>query len=101
MLEIIALIFLCRKNGNLALQKGLQPGAWKFYTVLAWLAAEIIGISLAVTMFDQTNLAALMLTGLLCAFGGYLVIRAILEKKPDFVEEDINQIGVDDLAPKK
>jgi hypothetical protein len=37
--------------------------------------------------------------GLASAFGGYLIVRAILEKKPDAYEDDIDNIGVDDLRP--
>jgi hypothetical protein len=40
-----------------------------------------------------------MLIGVASAFGGYLFIKYILEKKPDFYEDDINSIGVDDLHP--
>ncbi len=35
MIEIIVLIFLSRNIGYLALDKGLKPGLWKFYVVLA------------------------------------------------------------------
>ena len=40
-----------------------------------------------------------MAIGLVSAFGGYLFVRAMLEKKPDVIEEEINRIGVDDLHP--
>lgn len=99
MLEIIALIFLCKKNGDLALRKGLKPGTWKLYTVLAWIVAEFIGVFIGLMAFGEDNLIGLMLIGLACAFGGYLLVRAILEKKPDPIEEDINSIGVNDLRP--
>ena len=99
MLEIIALIFLCKKNGDLASRKGLKPGTWKLYTVLAWIVAEILGVFIGMLIFGQDNLIGLVLIGLACAFGGYLLVRAILEKKPDPIEEDINSIGVNDLRP--
>ena len=55
MLEIIALIFLCKMNGALAIKKGLKPGTWKFYTILAWLVTEITGmiIGLVFLGFDK------------------------------------------------
>ena len=99
MLEIIALIFLCKKNGNLAIQKGLKPGLWKWYTVLAWIVAEIIGVILGVGFFGQGNLLGLMLMGIISAFGGYLFIKYVLEKKPDSFDDDIDSIGIDDLQP--
>lgn len=101
MLEILALIFLCKKNGDLALRKGLKPGTWKAYTIIAWIIAELVAITFAMLFFGVNDLMSLMLIGLTSAFGGYLLIRYILEKKPDHVEDDINSIGIDDLAPKR
>ncbi len=99
MLEIIALIFLCKKNGNLAIQKGLKPGTWKWFTVLAWLVAEMTGVILGIVLFGQDNLIGIMSLGLISAFGGYLFIKSVLDKKPDSYDDDINNIGVDDLQP--
>ena len=103
MLEILAIIFLSRKNAALAVKKGLKPGTWKLYTVLAWILTEITGMILGITMLGigTDNLLGLMGIGLASAFGGYLIVRAILEKKPDVFEDDINSIGVDDLQPPK
>lgn len=102
MLEIIALIFLCRKNGALAERKGLKSGIWKAYTVLAWIIAEVIGLIIGMQLFGQTNIIAVMGIGIFGAFGGYLLVKYILENKPDeTMEEEINQIGVDDLRPPK
>jgi len=108
-IEIIALVFLCKRNGQLALQKGLKPNAWKLYTVLAWLGAELIGGLLGLAMFgqgqsnpakiEQAILFQISFIALFCAFGGYLVIKYILENKPDTIDHDINKIGVDDLKP--
>jgi len=99
MLEIIALIFLCKKNGNLAIQKGLKPATWKFYTVLAWLLTEMLGVISGILLFGQDNLIGIISLGFVSAFGGYLIIKSILEKKPDNFDEDINQIGAKDLYP--
>jgi hypothetical protein len=103
MLEIVALIFLCKMNGALALKKGLKPGSWKLYTIFAWIGAEITGMVLGISFFglDKKDIPGLMAIGLVSAFGGYLIVRAILEKRPDIIEEDINRIGVDDLQPPK
>ncbi|MEJ7586951.1 MAG: hypothetical protein WKI04_05260 [Ferruginibacter sp.] len=99
MLEIIALIFLCKMNGNLAIRKGLKPGPWKWYTVLAWILTEMIGLVLGMVLFGVDNLIGIMSLGLVSAFGGYLFIKYVLEKKPDSFEEEINRIGADDLHP--
>lgn len=99
MLEIIALIFLCKKNATLATQKGLKPAPWKFYTVIAWLVAEMLGILLGIFLLGQDNLIGIISIGIISAFGGYLIIRSILDKKRDWLDEDINQVGVSDLHP--
>ncbi len=99
MLEIIALIFLCKKNGNLAARKGLKPGTWKLYTVLAWIVTEMTGVILGIILFGVDNLFGIMSLGLVSAFGGYLFIKAVLDKRPDSLDEEIDSIGVDDLQP--
>lgn len=113
LIDIIALFFLCKKNGILAVQKGLNATKWKWYTILGWFAAEIVGLILGVLLFGKNNLEnltdinafeknnfyGLAALGLISAFGGYLIVKAILEKKPDTFDEDINKIGVNDLQP--
>jgi len=99
MLEIIVLIFVCKKMGNLAVHKGLKPFTWKLYTVLAWIVAEITGVLIGLQLFGQNNLIGIMMLGLVSAFGGYLYVKYILDSKPDSYDEDINRIGADDLHP--
>jgi len=113
MIEIIALFFLCKKNGQLAMQKGLAAGKWKLYTVLAWIAAEFVGLIFGITLFgkgnienltdinafEKNNLFGLEAIALVSAFGGYLIVKSILEKKPDLFDDDIKKIGVNDLKP--
>ena len=101
MVEIIALYFLCKRNGILAAQKGLNPRTWKWYTVLAWLLTEIIGVIIGITLYGEDNLMGVLSLGIISAFGGYLIIKFVLDKKPDIFEEDINGIGVDELQPPK
>lgn len=85
MLEIIILIFLCKKIGNLATQKGLSPVRWKWYTIFNWILFEILGSIVGVMMFglDMSNMIGLMAFALASAFGGYLLVRKKLEAKPD------------------
>jgi hypothetical protein len=113
LLDIIALFFLCKKIGILAIQKGLKAGKWKWYTIISWFTAEIVGLFFGILMFgnsipenlndinalEKSNLYGLAAIGFISAFGGYLIVKAILEKKPDSFDEDINKIGVSDLRP--
>ena len=111
MTEIIILYFLCKKIGKIALTKGLNAGRWKLYTVLSFLGAEIVGLTFGIAAFGKGNMADLAaiskedltglgLLGLVTAFGGYLIVKATLDKKPDnFDEDDVDKIGVNDLQP--
>ena len=84
MLEIIALVFLSRNIGDLAVRKGLKRGWWRFYTVLAWFGAEIIGIVLALLIFQSEEaFLAIYLFAIAFAVGSYLLLRLILSRKPD------------------
>jgi hypothetical protein len=67
--------------------------------VLAWIGAEFFGIGLGMNMFGPKNILSIFLVGLFCAFGGYLLIRSMLEKKPDAVDDDVDKIGINDLKP--
>ena len=93
MLEIISLIFLCKKTGQTAASKGLPPGKWKLYTVLAWFGAEFLGFFLGAILFGTDNLFGLFLFALVCAVGGYLIVKATLDKMPSNMEDDIDRIG--------
>ncbi|MDN3659280.1 hypothetical protein QWZ08_26785 [Ferruginibacter paludis] len=97
--EIIALVFLCRHNGFLAERKGLSATKWKWYTVAAWLAAELAGLLFGMALFGMKDLYALSALALISAFGGFLYINALLKKMPDDIEEDVNKIGISDLQP--
>jgi hypothetical protein len=94
MLEIIALIFITRDIGKLAFKKGLNPGRWKLYTVLAWFAGEVPAVLVGFMIFGTDNLISVELVGIAGAITGLLILRAALLKKPDAVaEDDIDRMG--------
>lgn len=94
MFDIIALIFLTKKIGKMALAKGVKPVTWKIYTVVAWFAAEIIGIIVALMIFDKDNLFSIMMVGIMFAITGYLFINNQIKKLPDKgLNDDIEDIG--------
>ena len=99
MTEIIILYYLCKKIGKIALNKGLNAGRWKLYTVLSFLGAEIVGIGFGVALFGQNDLLGLGALGLISAFGGYLIIKVNLDKMPDTFDDDVDKIGINDLQP--
>lgn len=94
MLEIIALIFITRDIGKIAVSKGLKPNTWKIYTVLAWIIFEIWGFMIALMFFDQENLFSIMMVGLMFALTSYFWIKARLNKIPDNrIDDDIENLG--------
>lgn len=99
MLEIIAVIFLSKKNGKLAEQKGLKSSTWILYSVVCWIGFEVIGVIAGMFLFGQDNIMPVYLLALLLATSSYFFIRSLLNKKPDTMDEDINRIGVRDLYP--
>ncbi|MFM2358667.1 MAG: hypothetical protein RLY16_660 [Bacteroidota bacterium] len=101
MIEILALIFLCQKNAQLAARKGLKGSTWVIFTIVSWIFAEFTGLLIGLMLWGKDNLFAIMGFALFCAFGGYLLIRKILESKPDPFDDDINRIGSKDLQPPK
>ena len=83
--------------GQTAKRKGQSAGKWKLLTVLGWVTAEFTGIILGAMFFglDMNNLLGLGLLGLISAVGGYLFVKAQLDKFPDSdnIDDEINRIG--------
>jgi hypothetical protein len=94
MIEIILLIILSQKIGKKAALKGLKVGWWKFYTVAAWICAEILGIMIAIILFGPTNMFSIYSIAIVSAFGGYLFINYLIDKAPPVIgDDDIDQLG--------
>ena len=83
MLEIIALVFLSKNIADIAERKGLKRGWWRFYTVAAWIVAEIIGIVVAILVVQTEEPLALYPFAIGFAVGSYFILRAVLSRKPD------------------
>ena len=88
MIEIIVLIFLCRKIGRLAVSKGLEGWPWKLRLILFWIAAEFIGVIIAVNIFGPTDFISCMLVGIAFAVTPYFIIQNYLQRLPDVFDED-------------
>ena len=96
MLEIVALVFLSREIGKLAIRKNLRPGRWKLYLVLSWFSAELIGLVAGVLIFGPDNLVSIIIVGLAFAITAYYILKNRMNKFPDNdFNEEINQIGSD------
>lgn len=94
MLDLIILYFLTKEIGKIAAQKGLKPFSWKIYTIIAWIASEIVGIVVGIMMFGVNNLVSIILVGFTFAITSYFLIKAQLNRLPDkSFDDDINNIG--------
>lgn len=115
---IILIVFFGYRNAMRAKMKGLSPLVWGLLTVLLFFVGSFIGIVIALVAvlknnnmdmdrlrtdnvrysqelageFQQSMIANPIhgLTILMCAMGGYLLIRYILGRKPDIVQPDTN-----------
>ena len=100
MLDIIVLFFLLKKIGIIAKQKGVSSIKWKILVVLFWFLFEGFGIDIALAwngfgeiknVIQLTNIIitnpGIMLFAYFCAFGGYLLIRYFLERRPNQQEQ--------------
>jgi hypothetical protein len=99
MIDIIILFFCLKKIGKLSIEKKVNPTRWKIITVCSWFICEGIGINMALGWLGQTEITTMAqatslliknpeitLFGLFSGFGGYLLIKYLLERKT--VKED-------------
>ena len=68
-MDIILMIFLAWRMGKLAELKGLSVVRWRWYTVLAWIGGEFLGILIGLSIWGQDNLMMLELIGIGFAVG--------------------------------
>ncbi len=93
-MDLIILFFLCRKIGRIAREKDLKAFKWQLFTILSWFIFEGIGLVVALEwlgyqQIKTTNEMIAAVTrnpgitffSLFCGYGGYLLVRYILEKK--------------------
>ena len=94
--EIIILFFVCRSIGKLALRKGQKPLKWQLLTIVSFFIFEMIGMNLSLAWLGNPEVKnieqsmaliqrnpGIILFNWFLAFGGYLLVRFILERKPD------------------
>lgn len=93
MLEIIILYFLAKDIGKLARKKGLKPSTWQLYLVLGWIFAEMTGVVLGILFFGMNNLITVLLIAIGFALSSYYFLHSRLNKFPDALEDEIDNIG--------
>ena len=68
MLEILMLIFLTRKVGEIVGAKGRKAGWYKFMTVLLWFGCEVVGAIIGIPLIVVGLLA--LVAGIVSGSGG-------------------------------
>lgn len=97
MLEIFLVIYLCRRIKNIVAPKGYKPGRWQLYTVLTWVSCELVGGISSFLLINHFYVA--VLSGVLCAVGGYLFLQGKAQHLPDRsvgYENSLDKIGQED-----
>ena len=80
MLEILLLVFLAKKIGKIAEEKGRRPGRFKTLLVALWFAGEILGFIIVILLSGTTLMAYLF--ALFCGAIG-AVVSFEIAKSPD------------------
>ena len=74
MLEIFAIISLCRVNKNNAIKKGRRPGGFIALTIILWVVFEFIGAILGFAIFGtDSRYVVILFVALPCAALGGLI----------------------------
>ena len=89
MLEIFAVISLCRVNKNNAIKRGRKPGGFIALTIILWVVFEIIGMIIGTLIFDgEGSYFTALFIALPCAALGGLISFLIAKNAPmgDYVD---------------
>lgn len=73
-MDIIVLILLCYRMGNIVKPKGYSPAVWQLYTVLVWVGGELLGMMISFNL--GKSLTVMIISGLLCAVLAYLMLQS-------------------------
>lgn len=85
MLEIIALVLLCKHNAKLVKEKGAKPWVYVLITIFLWIGFELIGALVGQILVGeglQSYLFALLGAGI-GAFISYSIAKNIKPEAPD------------------
>ena len=102
MLEIFAIISLCRVNKNNAIKRGRRPGGFIALTIILWVVFELIGmvIGYAILGVDNGYLAVLLIALPCAALGGlisFLITKNV--SQGDYVDPSLIHRPVVTVGP--
>jgi membrane protein DedA with SNARE-associated domain len=86
MLEILALMYLTKKNGAIAEGKGHKPGRYKLLTVLFWLGGEVLGgIVGGIVSSGDEGIGLVYVLAILGAIAGATLSRVMVKSLPNLI----------------
>ncbi|MDF2453564.1 MAG: hypothetical protein K0S26_3068 [Bacteroidota bacterium] len=74
MLELVALYFIFREAGRLAVEKGYSPVRWRIQAFLAWFFGEITGMFIVIAYFPN-QIITMVIIGICSAYLSYLLLK--------------------------
>lgn len=72
MLEIFAVVMLCKVNSKNAKARGRRPGGFIALTIILWVVFEILGIVASALLFDDFDVGILLIALPCAALGGLI-----------------------------
>ncbi len=96
MLEVFAVIGLCRLNRKNAIARGRRPGGYIALTIIFWILFEFIGAILGILLFGSDNSTfTVMFVALPCAALGGLISFLIAKFGPrgDYVDPSVQPVN--------
>ncbi len=74
MFELIALYFIFREAGRLAVEKGYSSIRWRIQDLIAWFLGEMVGMLIVMTYFPD-QLITMLIIGISMAYLAYLLLK--------------------------
>ena len=96
MLEVFAVIALCKLNRKNAIARGRRPGGFIALTIILWLVFEFIGAILGILIFGRNNSTfTVMFVALPCAALGGLIsfLCAKYGPKGNYVDPSLQPVN--------
>ncbi|UII29280.1 hypothetical protein LVD15_12880 [Fulvivirga maritima] len=91
MLEIFAIIFICRKNSEIVKNKGLKPTKYIIFTVVLWILFEVLGMFLGMIVV-QNSAAGYIFALLGAALGGFIAYQIAKNAAPADNTQEIDNV---------
>ena len=96
MLEVFAVIGLCRLNRRNAIARGRRPGGYIALTIILWILFEFVGAIFGILLFGRDNdTFTVMFVALPCAALGVLISFLIAKFGPrgDYVDPSVQPVN--------